>query len=469
MTEGPTPDPGQKRAVPRLGRSGIITMVGLCFAVGLSDGQNAAFSQATESFKHAFHINDAALGTIPLAIGLVANLSAFGVAALCDRHRRTAVLAGLYGAWGVLQFSTGLARAIHVSVGGLQLTVGGFAVFFALSLIAAPANATDPAALPLLADYYPMSIRAKTISIYQAGSAVGGFMGLAVGGFLVDRYGWQPTCYMWLPFGLLGAALMRTRPEPERGAQDAAFYDDLRRLEENMAAAVVHAERHRQSNVRRREIFQEILRVRSFRLICFGIGVAGIMQTATMFWGTAYFKRTFHLSGVQVAGLAPVIGAGALVGVLFGGSIADRLLRKGVVLARVYVTAAGFIFAALASIAAFSVHALVLAAVGLAFSSTGYALTVGPGSAILLDVIPVPLRSEASAVTDLVQFVSAVGTPVVGLISTLLGDNLRIALLLVSPIYAVGGMLVLIGRGTYLADLDAVVTGAHDEREQGAQ
>jgi hypothetical protein len=174
-------------------------------------------------------------------------------------------------------------------------------------------------------------------------------------------------------------------------------------------------------------------------------------------WGLAYFKRTFGLSGTEAAGLAPVIGAGAFAGVLGGGFLADWLLRRGMLRARVYVTAVGFAGAGLVYLIAFTTTSLVVAAPLLALGATLGALPTGPQFALLMDVTPSP---PTPAVANVLQATGALGAVIVGGLSTLFGENLRLALLCVSPFYVIGGLLVLSARRTYVEDVAVVVAEA---------
>ena len=61
---------------------------------------------------------------------------------------------------------------------------------------------------------------------YQLGAAVGGLIGVAFAGVLVDAYGWRAAFWMWIPLGILVTIAVLRLPEPDRGAQDRAFHLD---------------------------------------------------------------------------------------------------------------------------------------------------------------------------------------------------------------------------------------------------
>ena len=92
---------------------------------------------------------------------------------------------------------------------------------------------------------------------------------------------------------------------------------------------------------------------------------------------------------------------------------------------------------------------------------------MGPQYALLMDVTPAPLRSQAAAALNVLLATGALGTLLVGVISSLLGENLRLALLCVSPFYVVGAVFVFAARTTYLEDVALVVAEARTHRPAG--
>ena len=453
-------------------------MVALCFANGLQGGASAAYAQSTEAIKHAFHINDATLGVVPFGVALAGNLGAVPVAALCVRHRRTAVLAGMFVLWGALLALAGLAPGRVFGV-----AIVGFALFATFRIASAAMEATDPATYPLIADWWPVEQRARKVSVFNTLSGVGGFFGLVVAGVLADNGAWRWGFVLWLPVALVGAALINSRPEPARGGQDAAYSDRLEAetsgsehelvvdvVEHDAAtiAAAISAEMSPESGEGRWRVVKNIARLRSWRLAAIGVALTGLMGSALMNWGLAYFKRTFGVSGAQAAGLAPALGIGAVVGVLGGGYVADWLLERGVLRARLHVTAFGFAGAGVFSLLAFSTTRLAIAAPLLALSAAMGALPMGPQFALMMDVTPAPLRSQASAALNVLQASGALGSLLVGILSTLFGENLRLALLCVSPFYLLGAAVVFAARVTYLEDVALVVAEAKGRGPEGA-
>lgn len=464
----PTQTSTARAALPVAASAGAMTMVALCFANGLQGGMSQTFAQVTEALKHTYHINDATLGVVPFGVSIAGNFGAVPIAALCARHKRTAVLAGMFVLWGILVALAGLAPSFSL----FGVASAGFALFALFRIASAVVEGTDPAALPLIADWWPVEQRAKKVSIFNTLSAAGTFVGLIGAGIMVDTVGWRPTFVIWLPIALIGAALIRSRQEPERGAQDAAYsarleeesqgeeHDRVVELVEREVPEIAAAAALSEPTGDRWEVVRAIAKVRSWRLAAIGVSVTGLMGTGIMNWGLAYFKRTFGLSGTQAGALAPVLGIGAFAGVLGGGFLADRLLDRGMLRARLYVTAAGFVGAGVVYMLAFSTTVLWLSAPLLGVAAALSSLPLGPQFAMMMDVTPAHLRSQASAALNVLQASGALGPLLIGILSTAFGENLRLALLCVSPFYLVGAVIVYAARHTFVEDVAVVVAEA---------
>jgi len=448
--------------------AGGMTMVALCFANGLQEGGGQTFAQCIDSIKHAYHVSDFVIGIIPFCVGIAGNVGAVPIAQLCARHSRTKVLAAMFVGWGLLFALAGLVPDFRL----FGFAAMGFVLFGILRVAASFLEATDPAALPLIADWWPVGVRAKKVSIFNAVAGVGAIVGLIVSGVFIDTVGWRWSFVVWLPLALLGAHLIRRRHDPARGAQDAAYAEELEaatsgavhdmvvEVVENEAESIAAAEAEQHPEVGwSRDVVRAVSRLRSWRMVVIGITVTGFATGGLGTWGLTYFKRTFHLSSVKVGALVPILGAGGFVGVLAGGYLTDWMLRRGMVRARVVLTAVGFTGAGVFYFLGFTTTRMAVAVPLIALGATLGALPTGPSYAAMMDVVPSPMRSQASAAANVVMATGALGALITGGLSTLFG-NLRLALLTVSPFYVVGAVLVLLACRTYIADVAVVVAEA---------
>jgi MFS family permease len=151
---------------------------------------------------------------------------------------------------------------------------------------------------------------------------------------------------------------------------------------------------------------------------------------------------------------------GAVIGILGGGFLSDRYLRRGVINARVYVVVAGSIAATVVLMPAFASTNLALAAPLMFLGGIFLTLPVAPADAMVADVTPAGLRGRAYSLRSIVRALSSFGPVVVGLASSALadggfsrGDALRWALVGLTPVYAIGGLVMLFCVRTYPADM----------------
>jgi hypothetical protein len=91
-------------------------------------------------------------------------------------------------------------------------------------------------------------------------------------------------------------------------------------------------------------------------------------------------------------------------------------------------------------------------------------LPVAPAEALVSDVVVAELRGRASAVRSIVRALSAAGAPLIGLLSRAIG--LRAALVAFSPIYAVGGLIMLAAVRHYPHDIAFVVAESRRRRTE---
>lgn len=449
-----------------------MTMVALCFANGLQGGGAQTFAQSIDSIKHAFHVSDFAIGVIPACVGIAGNVGAVPVAHFCARYPRTRVLAVMFTIWGVLLAGSGLVPDLRLA----GFAGAGFVLFGILRVASSGLEATDPASLPLIADWWPVDVRARQVSIFNAGAGIGAFAGIILGGLIVDDLGWRWAFLAWLPVALVGAAVIRRRAEPRRGGQDAAYAAELAGATGGAEhAEVVELIEEAEIGVievgaepeQRWAVVRALAALRSWRLVAVGLALTGLMGNGLGAWGLTFFKRTFHLSSVKAGALAPALGAGSFIGVLAGGFVADWLVKRGFLRARLVVTALGFGTASLVFLAAFTTSRLAVAAPLLGIGSALAALPTGPQYAAMMDVTPTSLRSQAAAAFNVLAACGAAGALLVGGLSTALG-SLRLALLCVSPFYLVGAALVMLAAPTYVADVAMVVGDARSEPEVAA-
>lgn len=431
-------------------RYGMFPVVALGATLLLEQGERLSLAQAFDGIRADLHVSDTALGALAAAMVLVGVAGGIPMGALADRWNRVTLLV--------------IAIAIWTACMGFGAVAPGFTLLLLGRLGVGAVEANSPASFSLLADYYPVTERARMMGRYQLGSAVGGMVGVGLSGVLVDAYGWRSAFWMWIPFGLLVVVLLSRLPEPGRGHQDRAFHlAELQRAHdqphddphEQPREAPVGAPRPPSQLDYTQASWAEVLReLRQIRSMWFGLlalTISSFLLGALGVWGIEFFKQAFDLSATRAGLFVPVIGGGAAVGLVGGGELADRLLRRGIANARVHVTAVSSVLASVLLLPAFLTSSLRVAAVLLFFGSTCLTIPVAPSEALVSDVVPSELRGRAAAIRSVVRALSALAPLIVGVLSD--ATDLPTALALLTPLYAIGGLLMLMAARTYPADL----------------
>jgi MFS family permease len=459
MTATSVPAAGPSAVLRRAARYGWLPLAALAATVALEQGERQSLAQAVDGIEKQFHISDSVAGTIPFAMAMVAVIGAIPFGVLADRLRRVRLLAGAMVVWAACMALNGLATS--------------FAVLFVYRLGVGIVEANSPAAVSLVADYYPAKDRARSMGLYQSGALAGALLGLVGGGVAVSLGGWRWAFFMWVPIGLAVAVFMLRQPEPRRGDQDADLEADLAGfgtggLTAAEAPALLPSPRRTGAidydTCSHRDVMREFTRIPTMWFGVLAITVSQVLLTGLQFWAVPYFKRVHHLGAAAAGGVAGLLGLGSVLGILGGGFIADRYFRRGHLNARVYVVAFGSIAAAAVITPAFASTSLTVAAPLMFIGGALLTLPVAPAEALFSDVVVAQLRGRAATVRSIVRSLSNGGAAIIGVLSAQFiasglsrADGLRYAIVAICPIYAVGGVIMLLAARTYPADVAFVV------------
>ena len=167
-----------------------------------------------------------------------------------------------------------------------------------------------PAALALIADYHGVKTRSLANSVHLSGVMVGAGMG-GVGGMIAESHGWAQA-FEW--FGQLGVVL---------AIVTAIFLRDQRVLAAGKTAATPALE-----EVKLGEALRSLFSSRGFLLALGYWGLLGMSVWSVVGWMPTYLKEHFSL-GQGVAGISATgyYQGASIVGILFGGWLADRWSR----------------------------------------------------------------------------------------------------------------------------------------------
>jgi MFS family permease len=289
---GPTGEPRPSRAYANY----VLAMLTLMYAFNYLD--RYVLSMLIEPIKRELALSDSALGFLsgPAFAVIYASLG-IPIARLADRGSRRLILALSFAAWSAFTVLSGWARS------GLELTAARIGVGIGEAGGTAPAHS-------LLSDYFPASVRARALAIFQTGVYLGQFMGIYAGGILAVEIGWRMTFVAAGAPGLLLALLLfASVREPARERLDAA----------------------RDSGPERglREGLRALWRLGSFRWLMLGGGIASFAGTGFGTWIPTLFVRVHDMTLAEVGRTYAWYNVPAtLVGTLGAGWLADRLAQR---------------------------------------------------------------------------------------------------------------------------------------------
>jgi MFS family permease len=390
-----------------------------------------------EPIRKDLSLSDAQSGMLMgLAFAVIYSILGVPVARIADRGLRVTVLSVSLAVWSGMTTLCGFANS--------------FATMFLARLGVGVGEAGGlPSTHALVAEYFPAQKRGLAMSIVAVGGSVGLLLGLILGGLLHGAFGWR---YAFMIAGapglLLAATLMLTLREP--------------RASQPSANALV-----RQNT---RDALRELWGRKAYVLLTLGLGIATIGAYGHQTWIPTFLIRSFNLTTAQTGVLYGLASApAALLGVLFGGVLTDRLSRKD---ARwpLWITAISFatmvpialLFFLAPSVPTLTSQPLLVVALSIPIAMLGVMWTA-PCFALIQNLAGARLRATAAAafmlVTNLVGL--SIGPAATGLLSDSLApafgaDALRYALAIMTLPYLVGVTLFLMATRTVKADLAQV-------------
>lgn len=418
----------------------VLTMVFIGFALNLFDRQIIGI--LLQPIKQEFHLSDTALGLLSgLAFALFYATLGIPIARLADRRSRRLIMTVSMALWSAMTALGGLAQnAVQLVLSRVGVGVGeaGF----------------TPAAISLLADYYPKSKRILAMSVVNLGPVAGIMLGLMVGGWAAEALGWRGALLLAGAPGVVFALLFWcTVREPLRGRFDGATISST---QAGRAGAVVPA-------------VPSPWRVPSYRWIVLGASFFSFGVFGASTWLPAMLERSYGV-GPAAAGmmLGPLFGVAGAAGTLFGGWAAQVLARRDARWA-LWLPALAAVLCVPLVIAAFLSHVL-YATVGLYAVAYGLSfIYMGPVFATVQTLVAPHGRATATAwMMFCVNLIGiGLGPQLVGVLSDLFNtagtaEPLRYALAAVAVFFVVPAIAFVRAARTLVADAENTKLRAFD-------
>ena len=168
-----------------------------------------------------------------------------------------------------------------------------------------------PASMTTISDYYGPNERARTMGTYLLGLPLGSLVGLPIGGWVAQHYGWRAALMLVGLPGLIVALIVRlTVREPPRG------------LSEGKAIKVT-------APIPVAQVFRIVTRKKTVVHLLAAASLSSFSTVGGSAWFPTFLQRDFGLSTAQVgAAWGIIVGLTGALCAFGGGWLADRFGSK---------------------------------------------------------------------------------------------------------------------------------------------
>jgi MFS family permease len=158
--------------------------------------------------RRDFGLSFAQLGYLAAAFTVVLSLTSFPLGMLADRVSKRAVISAAVLFWSAATFFSGLAGSFR-------------SLLAARGLVGVGEAAYNPAGAAVISASFPGEIRARVQGTFDIGMFIGGAVGLALGGMIVQSFGWRPAFFVvGIPGVILGLSALRLPRTPVSSSRE---------------------------------------------------------------------------------------------------------------------------------------------------------------------------------------------------------------------------------------------------------
>jgi MFS family permease len=259
----------------------------------------------------------------------------------------------------------------------------------------------------MISAMFPAASRAKMLGIWNASIPLGSALGIALGGFIAERYGWRHALGIVALPGLAVALLF-------------FFVKDYQTVELVKIAEAPGS--NSRVKMKLSDIAAQFVTNRTLIFNNLGFAASTFVTTSLMSWLPTYYHRFENLPMDKAGIKGGSVMLLALVGAPLGGFLADKWLKTRTN-ARSLFPSISSLVTALAFLIAFVLLRGPTQYAALLFAGISAVAFVPAGAAVTQDVVHPGLRAISLSLCVIVQHIlgSALGPPVIGALSDLYG------------------------------------------------
>ena len=413
---------------------GPVYALAILFGLAMVDEMDRdAFGLLLPNIRDAFHMSDAGILSLVALASLLGLALTVPIAQMADRRNRVRLMLLGASVFAVFSVGTGLAMFVWVLCIMRAGTGVGQATVF-------------PTHNSLLADWFPIAARPRVFSFHRLANAIGAFIGPLLAGGLAAWFSWRvPFLALAIPTVILVIFGFRLT-EPIRGKQE--------REAMGMEGDALLTEEPPPSFA---ESWRMVWKVDSLRRIFYALPFLAASLIGFASLASLLYQRQFGLDEVTRAWIAAATEPMQLVGLYIGARYGTKLIMKDPSLIMRFLAGASIVVAGFAAVFALAPWLWLTVVANMAISAT--LAIVGPGVFAALSLgIPPRARSMGFSLGAIWVIPGLIVLPIVGAVSD--GIGIRAGMLLMTPVFVVGGFIIAgAGRGL-TADIKQVWTMA---------
>lgn len=297
-----------------------------------------------------------------------------------------------------------------------------------------------PGGTAMISALYPREKRARMLGFWNASIPLGSAIGIALGGFVAQHFGWQHA------FGLVAIP----------GMIVALLFFGVR---DYKTVALVTTDKPGASGPGRAMAWGDLVREFTHKpsLIFNNLAMAGcvFVTTSLLTWLPTYFHRVEGLDMTKAGLKGSAVMLLAIVGAPLGGYLTDRWYKRNKK-ARLLLPALSSLLTGILLFITFGLLQGVPQYVALLASGIAATGFISGAVAVTQDVVHPGLRAVSLSLNIIIQHVfgSSVGPPVIGALSDRMGLETAVLFIPVFALAAAG--LFLVGSFFYVRDLEKV-------------
>ena len=343
--------------------------------------------------KAEWGLSDKQLGALVSVVSLTVALGALPVALIADRASRVKSIVVMATLWSLATISCMWARSYG-------------ALLAARSVVGLGEAGYGSVGAALISSHFPARMRGALLAGFFASASVGSVLGVLLGGWIASHWGWQAA------FGVVGipgliVALLYLKVRDYHTVELKPELDAKRR---SLGEAAMH-------------IVRLLLRSKTMLWVCVGGAAQLISVSALWSWLPSFLNRVHGIDPAQAGAKAALVVLAGAVGSVIWGAVVDRVgvrhpRRKLVALALLCLVSMAVLAYAFGT-----AHEPAAQFAWIVLGGFMATCSVGPVSAIVIDVIHPGVRATGASVLALFQnlFGLAAGPFLVGVLSDGMG------------------------------------------------